>query len=72
MHGIFYVDGNGHMFFQQSEDIPKAPTKHLFHILMIYMEKELADSYHWFIPFKLNKRMEDLEMDYYKWVKPEI
>ncbi|CAI9266031.1 unnamed protein product [Lactuca saligna] len=34
-HGIFYLDSQNRMCFQRYDDLPAAPTEHLFHLRMV-------------------------------------
>lgn len=68
---MFYIDAQDHMFFQQSLDLGKSHTEHLFHLRLECKGKSEADSYHSLVSFELNKRWEELLRDDFKWIKPK-
>ena len=72
-HGILYLDSQNHMHFQRTDDLPAAPTENLFHICMDGIRhKDLDSGYSVPIYLKHTKRLEDLQIDEFGWVKPEI
>lgn len=61
------------MCFQYTEDLPNAPTEHLFNLHLEWMRhKEMERGYHVLISFELNKRLTNLHLGNFKWLKPEI
>ncbi|CAI9300137.1 unnamed protein product [Lactuca saligna] len=71
--GIFYVDNQNQMCFQRTEDLPNAPTEHLFNLLLkVIRYKELEKGYHVLISFEHSKHLVDLHLDDFNWLKPEI
>ena len=71
-HGIFYFDGN-QMCFQRTEDLYKAPTEHLFNLRCECMKfPSLEKGFHYLISNELIIRREELKIEVYSWIKPEI
>ena len=61
------------MCFQCTDDIPIAPTDHLFHLHMEGLRHiEFERGYHVLISIELRKRLEKLHIDEFRWVKPKI
>ena len=61
------------MYFQRTNDLHVAPTKHLFHLRMEGLSYfELERGYRVLIYLELSKRLEELRIDEFRWVKPEI
>lgn len=69
---MFYIDNQDHMWVQWSTDLCKTHSENLFHLILECKEQLEADSYHWIVSFKLNKRREELLCDQFKWIKREI
>ena len=61
------------MCFQHTEDLPNAPTDNLFNLCLEGMRhKKIERVYRVLISFELSKRLTDLHLDDFKWLKPEI
>ena len=61
------------MCFQCTDDLPSAPTKHFFHILLEGLgHYELERGYHVLISLELSRRLDELKLDHFRWVKYEI
>ena len=71
-HGIFYMDSNHQMCFQRTSDLLRAQTEHLFHLRLECMGHVEQDGYHVLIALELVTRLEELGLDGFKWIKPEI
>lgn len=72
VHGMFYRGVNGVICFMRSNDIPNAPTDHLFHLRLVCMYHGIVDFFHFLLYFQFRKRREELVINDYKWIKTEI
>nr|KAJ0193839.1 hypothetical protein LSAT_V11C800403120 [Lactuca sativa] len=66
-HGMFYLDKNRKMCFQQTVEIPKAPTSHLVGLRQMCMShQDLLGEFHILIGMELlNRRQELLDSPYW-------
>ncbi|CAI9300651.1 unnamed protein product [Lactuca saligna] len=72
-HSIFYLDGQNYMCFQYTDELPAAPTKHLFHLRMEGLSHFEHEREHCvLISLEISKRLEELKNDDFEWVKHEI
>ena len=70
-HGILYLDSQNQMCFQRTKDLHAAPTKHLFNLRLDGIQhKELEWGYGVLISLELYKRLANLHLDDFKWLKP--
>ena len=60
------------MCFQRTSDLPRAQTENLFHLRLECMGHVEQDGYHGLIALELVTRLEELGLDDFKWIKPEI
>ena len=71
--GMFYMDGGNQMCFQRAAELSKAPTEHLFELRLECMGHiDLQKGFHLMISMELYKRKDELKIDKFQYVKPEI
>ena len=57
------------MYFQRTNDLHVAPTKHLFHLRMEGLcHFKLEREYHVLISLELSKTLEELQIDEFIWL----
>ena len=72
-HGIFYLDSQNQMCFQRTNDLPSAPTEHLFHLRLEGLgHYEIKRGYHVPIYLDLSRRLDEIKIDQFRWVKPKM
>ncbi|KAL4584255.1 hypothetical protein LXL04_008851 [Taraxacum kok-saghyz] len=71
--GMFYMDGGNQMCFQRAAELSKAPTEHLSELRLECMGHiDLQKGFHLMISMELYKRKDELKIDKFQYVKPEI
>ena len=60
------------MCFKCTDDLPSAPTEHLFHLRLEGLgHYELEKGYRVLISLEMNRRLDELKLDQFRWVKLE-
>ncbi|CAI9286777.1 unnamed protein product [Lactuca saligna] len=66
-HKIFYLDSQNQMCFQRTDDLPSAPTEHLFHLRLEGLgHYELERGYCELISLELSRRLDELKLDQFR------
>ena len=61
------------MLFKHTSDLPSSPTKHLFHLHLEGLgDFEKERGYCVLIYLELIRRLNELKIDQFRWVKPDI
>ncbi|CAI9293938.1 unnamed protein product [Lactuca saligna] len=72
-HGIFYLYSQHHMCFQHTDDLPATHTEHLFHLRFEGLGHfEIERGYHGLISLELSKRLQELQIDEFRWTNFKI
>ncbi|CAI9276694.1 unnamed protein product [Lactuca saligna] len=72
-HGIFYLDSHNQASFQHTDDLPSAPTEHLFHLRFEGLGHcELKIRYRVMISLVLSRTLDELKTNQFRWDKPKI
>ena len=72
-HEIFYLNSQNQMCFQCNDDLPSSPIEHLFHLLLEGLgHYHLERGYRVLILLELNRILDELKLDQFRWVKVQI
>ncbi|CAI9272071.1 unnamed protein product [Lactuca saligna] len=65
------VSSSNQMLFQCTDDLPSALTEHLFHLRLEGLgHYEQERGYRVLISLELSRRLDELKLDQFRWVKP--